>query len=90
MGVQEIVRIVKESKPDAKHRRFHLQWYNEYGGEVSDKWESEGGPFSSTEASYGELLLALKRRNSDIPDMTCANQAQTVIYHAGNTTDIES
>ena len=55
-GVQEIVRIVKESKPDAKHRSFKVQWYNEYGGEVTDKWEPEGAPFWSKEPSYGELL----------------------------------
>jgi transposase InsO family protein len=55
-GKAEIVRIVKASKPDSKTRRFHLQWYNEYGGEVADKWEQEGASFWTIQPEYGELL----------------------------------
>jgi hypothetical protein len=55
-GHTEIVRIDHANRSSSKHRRYCLKWYNEYGGEVTERWEYENSSFWSFEPEYLQLL----------------------------------
>jgi hypothetical protein len=63
VGVNEIVKILYANGPSSKIRKFYVQWYNEYGGSETGRWEQETSPFWSIQVEYGELLKRYKEKH---------------------------